>query len=169
MGVKKIFNQYTGGEESLKYWDKTTFVLVNDQYFWTAEEFKNWMYEDEITMADLIKKANSWGIQYNPQNNMFYLPKGSVLKSEYFDTQKELNLEYWYNDQLIDNIDSTEDMEVEIDLIKTTVEITVKIVREITVDANSEDQAKSIAEMLYQEGLLDMSDGSEKEVEIEVL
>lgn len=169
MGVKKLFNQYTGGEESLKYWDNTTFVLVNDQYFWTAVEFKNWMYEDEITMADLIKKANNWGIQYNPQNNMFYLPKGSVLKATLLDGQKMLDVEYYYNNQLIDTIDTTEDMEVEIDLIKTTVEITVKIVREITVDANNEDQAKNIAEMLYQEGLLDMSDGSEKEVEIEVL
>ena len=147
-----IFNQYTGGEESLKFWDGVKMFTLNDEYFWTAEEFKNWMYEDEITMADLIKKANSWGIQYNPQNNMFYLPKGSELRAQYYEGRESIDLEYWYNGDEIDSVDTTDDIKVEFETKERKVELTVKAIKEIYIDANSDRQAIAIVREMFENG-----------------
>ena len=169
MKKEMIFNQYTGGEESLKFWDGVTMTTAENLYFWNEEEFRKWMYEDEMTLTELINKAKNWGIEFNPQNNRFYLPKGSVLKSEYFDTQKELNLEYWYNGELIDNIDSTEDIKVEFEVEDIEVEIKVTYTKTINISANSESQAESIVKELYNDGSIDMTDDDEEEVKIQVL
>ena len=148
----KTFNQYTGGDENLKYWDNVKMTLVKDVYIWDEKEFRDWMYDEHDTdLADLINKADrDYGIKYNPTNRGFYLPKGSVLKSTYFEGDKSLDLEYYYNGELIDSVDTTDDMEVEVELEKRKVIVKITCEIEEEVMANSDDQAIQLVKESYE-------------------
>lgn len=158
MAKEMIFNQYTGGDESLKFWDGVKMFTLNDEYFWNEEEFRDWIWEKDMNINELINKANSWGIQYNPQNRMFYLPKGSELRTQYYEGQKILDVEYYYNGNFVDSIDTTDDIRVEFETKERKVELTVKAIKEIYVDASSDRQAIAIVREMFENGDIEFED-----------